>query len=122
GGYDAHIRERGSNLSLGQKQLLALARAIVFDPQILILDEATSNIDSESEFFIQEALKVVMKNRTAIVIAHRLSTIQYMDQIVVMHHGRIHEIGDHQSLLKNRGLYYRLYQLQYKDQEISAFD
>jgi ATP-binding cassette subfamily B multidrug efflux pump len=122
GGYGAHIRERGSNLSLGQKQLLALARAIVFDPQILILDEATSNIDSESEFLIQEALKVVMKNRTAIVIAHRLSTIQYMDQIVVMHHGRIHEIGDHQSLLKNRGLYYRLYQLQYKDQEISAFD
>jgi ATP-binding cassette subfamily B multidrug efflux pump len=122
GAYNAHIRERGSNLSLGQKQLLALARAIVFDPQILILDEATSNIDSESEFLIQEALKVVMKNRTAIVIAHRLSTIQYMDKIIVMHHGRIHETGDHQSLLKKRGLYYRLYQLQYKDQEISAFE
>lgn len=118
GGYGAQIRERGSNLSQGQKQLLALARAIAYNPDVLILDEATSNIDSESEYLIQEALKVVMKKRTAIVIAHRLSTIQYMDQIVVMHHGRIHEIGDHQTLLKKRGLYYRLYQLQYKDQEI----
>jgi ATP-binding cassette subfamily B multidrug efflux pump len=121
GGYQAKIRERGGNLSQGQKQLLALARAIVFNPDILILDEATSNIDSESEYLIQEALKVVMENRTAIVIAHRLSTIQYMDKIVVMHHGKIHEIGNHQDLLKKRGLYYRLYQLQYKDQEISVF-
>jgi len=119
GGYDAKIRERGSNLSQGQKQLLALARAIVFNPSILILDEATSNIDSESEYLIQQALRVVLENRTAIVIAHRLSTIQYMDQIVVLHHGRIREIGDHQELLHKRGLYYRLYQLQYKDQEIS---
>ncbi len=119
GGYAAKIRERGGNLSQGQKQLLALARAIVFNPSILILDEATSNIDSESEYLIQEALKVVMANRTAIVIAHRLSTIQYMDHIVVLHHGKIHETGDHQSLLKKRGLYYRLYQLQYKDQEFS---
>jgi ATP-binding cassette subfamily B multidrug efflux pump len=119
GGYDAKIRERGSNLSQGQKQLLALARAIVFNPSILILDEATSNIDSESEYLIQQALRVVLENRTAIVIAHRLSTIQYMDQIVVLHHGRIREIGDHQELLRQRGLYYRLYQLQYKDQEIS---
>lgn len=121
GGYQAKIRERGGNLSQGQKQLLALARAIVFNPDILILDEATSNIDSESEYLIQEALKVVMENRTAIVIAHRLSTIQYMDKIVVMHHGKIHEIGNHQNLLKKRGLYYRLYQLQYKDQEIPVF-
>ncbi|MBN2366032.1 MAG: ABC transporter ATP-binding protein [Calditrichaeota bacterium] len=119
GGYEAKIRERGGNLSQGQKQLLALARAIVFDPQILILDEATSNIDSESEYLIQQALKIVLAERTAIVIAHRLSTIQYMDQIVVMHHGKIHEIGDHQELLKKRGLYYRLYQLQYKDQEMA---
>jgi ATP-binding cassette subfamily B protein len=119
GGYQARIRERGSNLSQGQRQLLALARAIVYNPHILILDEATSNIDSESEYLIQQALKVVMQNRTAIVIAHRLSTIQYMDQIVVMHHGRIHEIGTHQDLLKKRGLYHRLYQLQYKDQEIT---
>ncbi len=121
GGYQAKIRERGGNLSQGQKQLLALTRAIVFNPDILILDEATSNIDSESEYLIQEALKVVMENRTAIVIAHRLSTIQYMDKIVVMHHGKIHEIGNHQDLLKKRGLYYRLYQLQYKDQEIPVF-
>ena len=118
GGYDAKIRERGSNLSQGQKQLLALARAIAFNPSILILDEATSNIDSESEYLIQQALRVVLENRTAIVIAHRLSTIQFMDQIVVLHHGRIREIGDHQELLHQRGLYYRLYQLQYKDQEI----
>lgn len=121
GKYEAEIRERGSNLSQGQKQLLALARAIVYDPDILILDEATANIDSESEYLIQEALKVVMKDRTAIVVAHRLSTIQSMDQIVVMHHGRIREIGKHQELLKQRGLYYQLYQLQYKEQEASAF-
>jgi len=120
GSYRAEIRERGSNLSQGQKQLLALARAIVFDPDILILDEATANIDSESEHLIQEALKVVLKERTAIVIAHRLSTIQYLDQIVVLHHGKIREIGTHQNLLKKRGLYYRLYQLQYKDQEIAV--
>lgn len=122
GGYDAQLRERGSNLSQGQKQLLSLARAIVFDPSILIMDEATSNIDSDSEYLIQEALKVVMQDRTAIVVAHRLSTIQYMDQIVVLHHGRIREMGNHQDLLKQRGLYYRLYQLQYKDQELTVFD
>lgn len=120
GEYEAKIQERGSNLSQGQKQLLALARAIVFNPSILILDEATSNIDSESEYLIQLALKEVLKNRTAIVIAHRLSTIQSMDQIVVLHHGRIKEMGNHQGLLHQRGLYYRLYQLQYKDQEINA--
>lgn len=121
GQYQAVIRERGSNLSQGQKQLLALARAIVYNPSILILDEATSNIDSESEYLIQQALKTVMIGRTSIVIAHRLSTVQYMDEIVVMHHGKIHEIGDHQELLKKRGLYYRLYQFQYKDQELAAY-
>jgi len=121
GQYHAKVRERGSNLSQGQKQLLALARAIVYNPSILILDEATSNIDSESEYLIQQALKTVMVGRTSIVIAHRLSTIQYMDEIVVMHHGKIHETGDHQELLKKRGLYYRLYQLQYKEQEVPLF-
>ncbi len=118
GGYQAQIRERGGNLSQGQRQLLALARALVYDPDILILDEATSNIDSESEYLIQQALKVVLKNRTAIVIAHRLSTIQYMDQIVVLHHGKIREIGNHHELLQQRGLYYKLYLLQYREQEI----
>lgn len=121
GQYEAKIRERGSNLSQGQKQLLALARAIVYNPAILIMDEATSNIDSESEHLIQQALKTVMTGRTSIVIAHRLSTIQYMDRIIVMHHGKIHERGDHQELLKKRGLYYRLYQLQYKEQETSIY-
>lgn len=122
GAYRARIRERGSNISQGQRQLLALARAIVFNPDILILDEATANIDSESEYLIQQALKIVMSDRTSIVIAHRLSTIQYMDKIVVLHHGRIKEMGNHQELLRNRGLYYRLYQLQYKDQEIPVLD
>ncbi len=121
GEYHAKVWERGGNLSQGEKQLLALARAIVFNPDILILDEATANIDSESEALIQQALKVVLQDRTAIVVAHRLSTIQYMDQIVVLHHGRIKEIGNHQDLLKKRGLYYRLYQLQYKEQEIPVF-
>ncbi|HFE64000.1 MAG TPA: ABC transporter ATP-binding protein [Caldithrix sp.] len=116
--YYTKLRERGSNLSQGQKQLLALARAIVHDPDILILDEATANIDSESESLIQQALQVVMKDRTSLVVAHRLSTIQHMDQIVVLHHGRIREQGKHQELLKKRGLYYNLYQLQYKEQEV----
>lgn len=120
--YYAKLRERGGNLSQGQKQLLALARAIVYDPDILILDEATANIDSESESLIQEALQVVMKDRTSLVVAHRLSTIQHMDQIVVLHHGRIREQGKHQELLKKRGLYYNLYQLQYKEQDITAGD
>ncbi|MCB0271195.1 MAG: ABC transporter ATP-binding protein, partial [Calditrichaeota bacterium] len=114
-GYHSRVKERGSNLSVGQKQLISLARALVIDPDILLLDEATANIDSESEALIQQALEVVMSNRTAIVIAHRLSTIQHMDQIVVMHKGRIRETGTHQELLKARGLYYKLYQLQYQE-------
>ncbi|NOX38710.1 MAG: ABC transporter ATP-binding protein [Calditrichaeota bacterium] len=114
GGYDAEIKERGGNLSMGQKQLLSLARALVLNPDILILDEATANIDSESEALIQKALKVVLQNRTAIVIAHRLSTIQHMDQIVVLHKGCIREVGTHQELLRQRGIYYKLYRLQYQ--------
>ncbi len=114
GGYDAEIKERGGNLSLGQKQLLSLARALVMNPEVLILDEATANIDSEAEALIQEALQVVLKHRTAIVIAHRLSTIQSMDKIVVLHKGRVREVGTHQQLLRKRGIYYKLYRLQYQ--------
>ncbi len=119
-GYLAEVKERGSNLSVGQKQLLSLARALVIDPDILLLDEATANIDSESEALIQKALGVVLKNRTAIVIAHRLSTIQHMDQIVVLHKGILREQGSHQELLKQRGLYFKLYRLQYRERGIKT--
>lgn len=118
--YDEDVKERGAVLSAGQRQLIALARVIVTNPRIFILDEATSNIDTETELLIQDALKKVMKNRTSIVIAHRLSTIQYMDRIVVIHKGEIIEEGNHQELLRNRGLYYKLYRLQYKDQAYSG--
>ena len=96
------------------------ARALAFDPAILILDEATSSIDTETEQLIQQAIERVMRNRTSIVVAHRLSTIQRADQILVLHHGEIRERGTHQELLAQRGLYYKLYQLQYKDQELDA--
>ena len=114
-GYDTLLTEGGGNLSVGEKQLLGLARALVVDPDIILLDEATANIDSESESLIQDALSKVLKSRTAIVIAHRLSTIQNMDRIVVMHRGEIREQGTHQELLQKRGLYYKLYQLQYQN-------
>ncbi|MBN1459324.1 MAG: ABC transporter ATP-binding protein [Armatimonadetes bacterium] len=113
GSYNAEVHERGITLSTGQRQLLAFARALAFDPKILILDEATSNIDTETEYLIQDALVRLMKERTSIVIAHRLSTIQHADKIIVMHHGKIREVGSHQELLAKRGYYYRLYQLQY---------
>ncbi len=116
-GYDTILNERGSILSMGQRQLLSFARAIVVDPKILILDEATSNIDSETEILIQEALDYMMKDRTSIIIAHRLSTIQHADKILVFHKGYLKEEGSHNSLLLEKGLYYQLYQLQYKDQE-----
>lgn len=111
--YYAPVKERGDNISTGQKQLLAFARALVFDPTILILDEATSNIDTETEHIIQESLHRLMENRTSIVIAHRLSTIQDCDAILVMHKGQVCEQGNHDQLLRQRGIYYKLHQLQY---------
>jgi len=119
-GYDTEVKERGATLSVGQKQLLSFARALAHDPRVLILDEATSSVDTETENLIQTALKVLLEGRTAIVIAHRLSTIQNVDEILVLHKGRIRERGTHQALLAARGLYWRLYQLQYKDQEPGA--
>ena len=118
--YDSRIRERGGSLSVGQKQLLAFARALAYDPQLLVLDEATSSVDTESEMLIQEAITKMLKGRTSVVIAHRLSTIQNADTILVMHKGQIREQGNHQELLAMRGIYYRLYQLQYKDQDLSS--
>jgi ATP-binding cassette subfamily B multidrug efflux pump len=116
-GLDQQVGERGIALSAGQRQLIAFARALAFDPRILILDEATSSVDAETEALIREALAEVMKGRTSIIIAHRLSTIKGADRIVVVHKGRIRETGTHQELLKQRGIYYRLYQIQYSDQE-----
>jgi len=111
--YDEPMMERGASLSTGQKQLLAFARALAFDPGVLILDEATSSVDTESEILIQQALQRLMSQRTSICIAHRLSTIRYCDRIIVMHKGKIREQGTHQQLLKQRGIYYKLYQLQF---------
>jgi ATP-binding cassette subfamily B protein len=119
-GFETEVRERGATLSVGQKQLLSFARALAHDPRVLILDEATSSVDTESERLIQDALKLLLRGRTAIVIAHRLSTIQNVDEILVLHKGRIRERGSHQALLAQRGLYWRLYQLQYKDQELKT--
>ena len=119
-GYETEVKERGATLSVGQKQLLSFARALAHDPRVLILDEATSSIDTETEALIQGALKVLLAGRTAIVIAHRLSTIQNVDEILLLHKGRIRERGTHQALLAARGLYWRLYQLQYKDQEATV--
>ncbi|HOJ18279.1 MAG TPA: ABC transporter ATP-binding protein [Ignavibacteriaceae bacterium] len=119
GKYDEDVKERGATLSVGQKQLISFARALAFNPQILILDEATSSVDTETELIIREAIQKLLVGRTAIVIAHRLSTIQNSDKIIVMHKGEIKEIGTHQELLALKGIYFKLYQLQYKDQEIA---
>jgi ATP-binding cassette subfamily B multidrug efflux pump len=119
--YEEEVKERGATLSVGQKQLISFARALAYDPKILILDEATSSIDTETEQLIQTAIEKLLVGRTAIVIAHRLSTIQNSDKIIVLHKGEIREIGNHQELLAKRGIYYKLYQLQYKDQEMAKF-
>jgi len=114
-GYDEEVKERGTTFSAGQRQLLAFTRALAFDPSILVLDEATSNIDTETEMLIQDAINKVIKNRTTIVIAHRLSTIQHANKIIVLHKGKIRETGTHQELLDRKGMYYDLYLLQYKE-------
>jgi ATP-binding cassette, subfamily B, multidrug efflux pump len=113
-GLSTPVAERGATLSVGQKQLLSFARALAFDPRVLVLDEATSSVDTETEYLIRDALKVVMRGRTTIAIAHRLSTVQDMDRIVVLHKGEVRESGTHQELLARRGIYHRLYQLQFK--------
>ncbi|KUO96661.1 ABC transporter ATP-binding protein [Ferroacidibacillus organovorans] len=115
-GIHEPVMERGATLSYGQRQLIAFARALAFDPRILVLDEATANIDTETEIVIQDALTNLMKDRTTLVVAHRLSTIQHADQIIVLHKGKIREHGTHQQLLQTGGLYQTLYELQYKDQ------
>ncbi len=117
-GFQEEVRERGSTLSTGQKQLISFARALAHDPKILILDEATSSVDTETEMRVRDALNHMVEGRTSVVIAHRLSTIQRADKIIVMHKGQLREVGTHQQLLAQRGIYYKLYQLQYKDQEI----
>ena len=118
--YNTILNERGASLSMGQRQLLSFARAIAVDPQILILDEATSSIDTETEILIQEALDYMMEGRTSIIIAHRLSTIKHVDRILVFHKGHLKEMGSHQELMQKQGLYFQLYQLQYKEQDIAV--
>jgi ATP-binding cassette subfamily B protein len=120
GGFQEPVKERGATLSVGQKQLLSFARALAHNPRILILDEATSSVDPETEHWLREGLRCLVENRTSLVIAHRLSTIQNAGKIVVMHKGRVREVGTHQELLQKQGIYFKLYQLQYKDQEVSV--
>lgn len=115
--YDSYVNERGSTFSQGERQLIAFARAIAFNPPILVLDEATANIDTETESLIQDALEKISRNRTTIVVAHRLSTIKNSDKIIVLHKGKIREVGKHDELLEKKGFYYNLYQLQYRDKE-----
>jgi ATP-binding cassette, subfamily B, multidrug efflux pump len=119
-GFGEEVKERGSTLSTGQKQLISFARALAHNPKILVLDEATSSVDTETEFRVRDALTRMVEGRTSIIIAHRLSTIQRANKIIVMHKGQVREIGSHQQLLSQRGIYWKLYQLQYKDQEIPA--
>jgi ATP-binding cassette subfamily B protein len=114
GGYREEVQERGSTLSQGQRQLLSFARALAFDPKILILDEATSSVDTQTEMLVQDALQELLRNRTALIIAHRLSTIKNADRILVIHKGEIWEQGTHEELLARDGLYSRLYELQYR--------
>jgi ATP-binding cassette subfamily B multidrug efflux pump len=120
GGFSEPVRERGNTLSTGQKQLISFARALATDPRILILDEATSSVDTDTEMRIRAALRRMVTGRTSVIIAHRLSTIQQADRILVMHKGHLRETGTHQQLLAQRGLYWKLYRLQYRDQEITG--
>ena len=119
-GFNEEVRERGSTLSTGQKQLISFARALAHEPKILILDEATSSVDTETEFKVRDALLRMVEGRTSLIIAHRLSTVQRADKIIVMHKGQVREMGTHQELLAQRGIYFKLYQLQYKDQELNV--
>ena len=119
-GFKEEVHERGSTLSTGQKQLISFARALAHEPKVLVLDEATSSVDTETEFRVREALDHMVAGRTSIIVAHRLSTVQRADKIIVMHKGQVREMGTHQQLLTNRGIYWKLYQLQYKDQEVGA--
>jgi ATP-binding cassette, subfamily B, multidrug efflux pump len=119
-GFKAPVLERGSTMSTGQKQLISFARALAHDPKILVLDEATSSVDTETEIRVREALTRMVEGRTSVIIAHRLSTIQRADKIIVMHKGHVREVGSHQELLGQRGIYWKLYQLQYKDQELGV--
>ena len=118
GSFGADVRERGSNFSGGQRQLLALARVLVFEPEILVMDEATSSVDTETEALIQDALERVMRDRTCLLIAHRLSTIRNADRIIVLHRGEVREFGSHSQLMEKQGIYHRLYQLQYEREEL----
>ena len=118
--FDEPVQERGSTLSTGQKQLISFARALAHEPRILVLDEATSSVDTETEFRVRDALSNMVEGRTSVIVAHRLSTIQRADKILVMHKGKLREMGSHQQLLAQRGIYWKLYQLQYKDQEVQV--
>jgi ATP-binding cassette subfamily B protein len=118
--YHTILNERGASLSMGQRQLLSFARALVIDPRILILDEATSSVDTETEMLIQHALQTMLHNRTSIIIAHRLSTIKNVDRILVFHKGQLKEAGTHTELIRQQGLYHQLYQLQYREQDLLA--
>jgi ATP-binding cassette, subfamily B, multidrug efflux pump len=117
-GFDEPLRERGNSLSTGQKQLINFARALAHDPRVLVLDEATSSVDTDTEMRVRSALERMVQGRTSVIVAHRLSTVQQADKILVMHKGVLKEIGSHQELLGQRGIYWKLYQLQYKDQEL----
>jgi ATP-binding cassette subfamily B protein len=119
-GYQAQVRERGAGLSVGEKQLLSFARALAFNPPVLILDEATSSIDTETELLIQDAIQTLLEGRTSIVIAHRLSTIRSADTILVFHHGEIRERGTHEELMTSEGLYRKLYEIQYREAALQA--